>query len=736
MNQIIWRIFILLAVLSPGAALAQSDCTPFALEQLSKLNTQQISGQIQDIMQLAPGQIMEVQRCLKARGCYDRDPAAIDGIVRVFTGGALTRSASGRCSIRPDTGEIESCRKGNDAITWQLSTANIKALETPEKPDAGSIDASSQTETPPPAPPPPMSGELKAGLQLMQNADYFSRDLFENDLRYFTLEPITDEKVKKAATTEFDGMLPKIREIACKSHSYDMTPPAPDPDMGLNETEALSDGVYGFFPFWGFGTSVEEEQGKPEKKAGSVPTRHQVDLGVLQRIGWFGATFNNSGQLDLPSLKSPESHKIVVDEIALARRFRTNVDIIVYKKLSPAQWSEVISADPDTFINNLTDGIAKEVGSMPGGFLDSVQCWAIPSALTSSPLEWDGATLYLDGFPWGDSAALDFLKKLLRRLRVALYNRQESSAVCQRARPELNLYLVVPFDALVVDPPQPPGQQTPQQPARNPTIFALSQLIPNRKGDINLASRRPPEVDVVDSFLVFLPQSTSVNKKRLRQAIETAFNRNEDTLRAVQENVDVDLAVWRYQMLRRIIYILSPGEAKYKGDYAKPGLQLLDDMVYGKNNFAAVGFMPLPVHDGNNLNLADDIRLVFRREQRDWVERNISPIVEKVTGMPFVNFIGSRRREIFLLIELIAAVLLLYFIASRWIFELRDFFSEHKMPFIALFALGAAASGLLCLLDRNLKQLASYLLAGLVLFSAAIFGLWKYRQSKVQADLP
>jgi len=207
-------------------------------------------------------------------------------------------------------------------------------------------------------------------------------------------------------------------------------------------------------------------------------------------------------------------------------------------------------------------------------------------------------------------------------------------------------------------------------------------------------------------------------------------------LRAVQENVDVDLAVWRYQMLRRIIYILSPGEAKYKGDYAKPGLQLLDDMVYGKNNFAAVGFMPLPVHDGNNLNLADDIRLVFRREQRDWVERNISPIVEKVTGMPFVNFIGSRRREIFLLIELIAAVLLLYFIASRWIFELRDFFSEHKMPFIALFALGAAASGLLCLLDRNLKQLASYLLAGLVLFSAAIFGLWKYRQSKVQADLP
>lgn len=322
---------------------------------------------------------------------------------------------------------------------------------------------------------------------------------------------------------------------------------------------------------------------------------------------------------------------------------------------------------------------------------------------------------------------MDFLKKLLRRIRLALYEREESSAICSRARRQLNLNLVVPFEAFV-----PNGDQ----PVINPTISALAGLIPNRRSDIDVGVRRSPEIDLVDNFLIFLPESTSVNKKKLRLVVEAAFNRNESTLRVLRDNPDVDLAVWRLQMLRRIIYILSPAMAKYRGDYSRPGLQLLDDMVYAKNNFAAVGFMPLPVHDGNNAELAADIRSVFQKEQRDWVERHISPIVAAVLGTHVVNIVGSRRREIFLLIEFIVAVLFFYFVVSRWIFELRGFFLDHKTPFVLAFLLAATAGALLCLFDRNLKQLGSYLLASLILVAAAVLGLWKYRQDKVEADLP
>jgi hypothetical protein len=731
--RILARTGFILTLLIFGAlpGLAQGECSAFASEQLTKLNSPQIQEQISGIAKINPDQIKEVQRCLKARGCYDRDPAAVDGIVRQFTDAALRRSAAGQCVAPPP--QAESCSVGNDMISWQLTDANIKEISMPDKPGPDKSGATQDPDDQPvEAPPvPPVSKELQAGLDLIKNADYFSMQLFLNDLNYFTLEPIEDPKTKKAVEAELNGRLPGIAGKACKSHPYGKPVATWDSDTGVNEIQALSDPVYAFFPYWGFDESVAPDQGKPEAQAktSQPAVLHKVDLGALSRIGWFAATFSTQGELDMQPLNHDTAHEILVNEIGMARRYRTDVDLVIYKKLSAPQWLQIASEDPDTFIDNLTRTVADEVGHISGGFMNSVQCWAIPSALTASPTEWDGATMYLDGFPWGDAGAMDFLKSLLRRMRLALYNREKSPDICNRARRQIHLNLVVPYDALYY----PDGKP---QPEVNPTIAALAQLIPNSQDAIDVQTREAPQVDVVDDFLVFLPQSSSANKKRLRLVIEANFNRNSLTLAAIDGNPKVDLAVWRLQMLRRIIYVLSPETARFKGDYSQAGFQLLDDMIYAKNNFAGVGFMPFPVHDRTNPTLGANIRSVFLKERRDWVERNISPLVEKILGTHVVNLVGARRREIFLLIDTIVFLLLVYFVLSRWIFELRDFFVEHTIPFVAIFLLAVVAVSLLCLFDRNLKQLASYLFASFIIVSAALLALWKYRQYKVEEDLP
>ncbi|HEX4164620.1 MAG TPA: hypothetical protein VHZ55_04035 [Bryobacteraceae bacterium] len=470
---------------------------------------------------------------------------------------------------------------------------------------------------------------------------------------------------------------------------------------------------YGFYPVW-------QNAGKPL----------QVDFNEVQRIGWFGEAFTSSGSVaDL--VDDANTRSIAMRNVALARRFHTGVDLVFYpQEQQVMRWSDLIADPNGPFISKFAASVADKVGRPLDGFLNRFQPYLLLPPIRTAPTAWDGATLFLEGFPFANEQALQFLKNLLSLLR----DRLDAGAVWpvsgKPSGQHLALNLVVPFCDLVPDPAACSGTNSAL------TIRHLSRLIPRAQNDLSVGDNGK---SVIDEFVVFLPQPTSDNKKLLRVSIEDAISQaNEADVIATHQTVSV--AAWRFQMLRRLICVLSPDTWTWtrKGGYTVPGMQFFDDMVYFQDNFQSVGFWPLPTYGekGRDAELAARTRQVFGSPSRGVIHNLVAGWVVKLHATEWADFFGEYRREISLVAELILAALGLLAVLGIFVFEVAAFCRQHAIWFLATGALVFAIESLLLLFDPGLSQYSGTVFGLTIIAIISVAAVRLFVVGRLEKDLP
>lgn len=762
--------------------LAAQDCTQAALKALHGLEQHPTPLGVQQISALNQQAIDDVQRCLILRGCYDGNPKRVDHTVGPYTGVALYRFAYGQCTIAT-AAQKQPCGGDRDVISWMLTEQDVKYIEglPPEPPlpageqeDDSSVaqlnGLSSQTspaDSPSTSPEQTLSsnsaaptaqeqhgdaataGEttgsdsksdnkaqndtFKSGLSLITNVEYPSESLFRNALEFLTGDEAQgDEADRVTASRELAPLEDRIVQRACKNH--DMNQPVPEwkADWNANMVYSLSDLVYAFYPFGMFtADSTSAPPGTPEKP----PAPYTIDFGVLGGIGWVGATFAmQDGKVELQQI-GRHVDKGIDEQVEMARRFRTKVDLVVYKWQSEQDWREFASKDQNYL--DLSNQIADEVTRQQSGFLNSVQKLALPDLLTIDSTAWDGVTLDFRNYPYADTdpRVMHFLVSLLRETGKALDEGKGVKRTFLRSKRNFDVNVVIPYEVFVPGGTCDRAQLTPA--TAKSRIMELATLVPRDRGVDNI--RQTGNGSFISNFIVMLPQPTTCTKKALRQAIEDAFDRTPENLKLLKLHPELSLAEWRYQLLRRVIYGLVPKSQDYKGSaYSVKGSQLYDDLVYAKDNFGGVAFSGIPTYDEENHDLAERIRQVFLGTGAHLLNAASAPKASRAQRavLYVANFFGGWRRELALLVESILAFLVIYALLSYWFIELRAFFQLHRWWFYGLLASAIIVTLLLCVFDRKLREDASYVYAAILFIAIIGRGVWSYICNLSQRQLP
>jgi hypothetical protein len=594
-------------------------------------------------------------------------------------------------------------------------------------------------------------GELKKGFDFIQDLEYPTPEMFTNALEFFTDQYVAGEaKAHQTVLKEVKKDEPEIVKKACKNYPGSQKVPEWKPNWKANMAYPLSDRVYALYP------SAMLTPLLPGAPSTAVPPAYKLDLGVLSGIGWAGATFSQSMGITLrPAFRDVAGG--IDNQIKIARQFRTDVDLVVYKSQSAEEWFELTSEDSN--LRSLASQISAEVTQQRHGFLNDIQYWTLPDALTMAATAWDGVTLDFRGFPFNDPEAVTSLVNLLKYMRSDL---TEAAAKGRksiwRGKPQtFDVNLVVPYATFMAD--GAPMLSVLKDECDLSRIVSLSSqnrimqlaaLVPKDRAAGRVEQNANQADEIVDNFIVLLPQPTGCAKKALRLGIEAGFERTPGNLERLKADPNISLASWRYQMLRRVIFELSPETWKYAGpDYQRPGSQFYDDLVYAKDNFGGVAFSSMPAFEipaaggseaSTGTSLALDIHHVFAVPGTpDFGGRTPSGTAigkQWQATVYLANICGAYRRQIALTAELLLFLLLLYAVLSYWIFDLRTFYEEHHLYFWGALLLAGVLIVLLCLYDRRLREVAAYIYVGLSFLVLIAAWALQYIRSSMQRDLP
>jgi len=279
--------------------------------------------------------------------------------------------------------------------------------------------------------------------------------------------------------------------------------------------------TYGFYPLWTDGA------------------KKKLDFDVLSRIGLYGMTIDDKGELHLPAGVSVLPWTL----LRAAHRHMTKVDWVLHKN----DWKDVEATGMAKFFDSLGNSIEAHLKTKPDEtdwFFTSIATFG----LERGPSAGDGVTLRFEGFPTGpeaQQALKTFVEQLYKRLGEMKPSRQLNIMVMQS---ELN-------------------------DAENPTLstnnlLGLMQL--TNYIDENQTpgeSNRLRENDL--QVLVMLQEPTSSQKLLLRAEIENTL-----------------FSTSRVRMLRNVIPVLEYDQVRFE--------QLNDDILYFQDNFGGIGFWPLP----------------------------------------------------------------------------------------------------------------------------------------------
>lgn len=313
------------------------------------------------------------------------------------------------------------------------------------------------------------------------------------------------------------------------------TAPLPPGQVGADSVKACdcapdtSEGmIYGFYPLW------------------TDSDKKQIDFGLLSRIGLYGLTFNDKG--DLPPLNGKGAPLTLLQA---AHRHMTKVDWVLHKNDWRA-WSQGDAVSKGATFDRMLHSISRLLGAtFPK--TDWRGTAAASLGLERGPSMGDGITLRFEGFPVKD-------QNLFNKFVIQLYHQLAAM------KPARHLKLIVTTEELEGEAATPFSAVNLQG--------LIAQTNPIDPGLSMAQSRSNRAADM--SVLVLMKEPTVLSKLSLRVGIEKSLYSSE-----------------RVRMLRNIVPVIE-----YDGVRAG---QLRDDIIYFSDNFGGVGFWPLPFASEDDL---------------------------------------------------------------------------------------------------------------------------------------
>ncbi|MGO0793179.1 hypothetical protein ACTOWA_25255 [Herbaspirillum seropedicae] len=293
--------------------------------------------------------------------------------------------------------------------------------------------------------------------------------------------------------------------------------------------DELNGDVYGIYPFW---------------HAGKL---QQVDFSILSRIGYYGATFDDSG-----TLRQANDNRDFVraiqngnEFVKVARRHQTAIDWIIQRN-DWRSWSRMNKGAKETVLRELSTNIVELMSIQLNGW-DTRLSSQLPQWASFRPANGDGVTLLFDGYPSDDVSVAAFYG-FIRELRQRLLDADLGDSVNVMMRNSAIGHGVYSYDKL----------------------SEMIQLAAKDYGNSLWDRLERGHRQALPRLLVLLEEETTESKKQLRLRAEDALH-GED----------------RAQLLRRVVPVITFDNDNWQ--------QLEDDIIYFKDNFGGIGFWTMPI---------------------------------------------------------------------------------------------------------------------------------------------
>jgi hypothetical protein len=520
---------------------------------------------------------------------------------------------------------------------------------------------------------------LKLFKDSKAKAQYDNLDQFKNML-FEKIKPFISDSVN------FQNQIARVTRIARKQHPLDVKPDTIDwsgNNCGCVLDELSDVTVYGFYPFWlSKNESADPKKDEPGKE--KVPLQsdesekkkepQQLDFSVLSRIGYYALPIDDQGR---PKQEDTWSREAKARFIKTAKRYRTKVDLVIYK----VNWKNW---------NNTKEIVefASDIVSLAKLKKNRIRIsdW-IDFVLATFPWNWiknyhrigmvvNGITINFDGYPSDPNSKANF-RKFIDKLKLELI----------KAGPDFHLNLMVPRDAIGLD------------------IFNYDDL----KQLLLSKDKMDKNADVKIKLLVLLEEPPTYSKKDLRSEIEAIYHGDE-----------------RRQILKKIVPVIT-----YDGQNKD---QLYDDILYCKENFGGIGFWPLAIGKSRKAaEISEAVKKVFSNQNE-----NLSTFQKAVAWA--CEFICPNRWlfriSLDLLFLILASFSLLYLLNCKF----RNFYNRSSKSFwilmgALLLLIGVGLSLLYC--DPFYKNLREgnwplFIVVGILIFMT----VWRYFQRVRRAKNP
>ena len=217
----------------------------------------------------------------------------------------------------------------------------------------------------------------------------------------------------------------------------------------------------------------------------------------------------------------------------------------------------------------------------------------------------------------------------------------------------------------------------------------------------------------VDSIITFLEQPTTDTKKLLRTIIENEF-----------KGID------RRNVFRKIIPVLTPNGHYPLASGAHD--QFYDDLVYFQDNFAGIGFWPLPFATdvGSETVKEKVIDVFYKSSDDDFLKENADKYLPQLCQFSCPNRFYFRVAFCVLL-----GAFILYALFALWNYNLRNLFVKNIIYFSLLVGVLVLVFLISLVCDPYWSMRADNLALGL-LFSGVVYVLWRYIGKMKQGPLP
>ncbi len=460
--------------------------------------------------------------------------------------------------------------------------------------------------------------------------------------------------------------------------------------------------TYGFYPYW-LASSAYEEIGVSPANPG------YLNFSLFSRMAYFALPINDNGELnDLLHWKNPRFLKRFVQHL---KQFNVKRDIVLYT----ANWANWPSQDQ-------VKVYAEEHYAQLKTMQNSVEKYG----------GINGVTLYFDHY--GAASDPSFIITYISRLYEKI--REESTMA---SHPWLDINLMLSLEGLDNE-----ESRVGDSVEDNNSYFAKLQTLfmdthkdrvlkssvediekgePQTLSSLISQLKESEHKSKVNHILVFLNESTSINKKKLRLQIENEFKGEA-----------------RVDSQEKIIPIL--GRLNLSEENASAHRQFMDDIAYLKYNFGGIGFWNLPLTTENEDHslkptntemqiLSHTLKLAFENGENNYVNTaalgGIGAVLHSPALTHYVSvcaYVCPHRAWTLPIVLVLLAANAIIFVLYRSHCPSRTYIKSHRLYFALLNWSVVLFIFIIFGCDPNLQPYANITM---IIFVAAMLGIPLYR---------